>query len=135
MTGVQTCALSDLENMSTDKSTKYPLEQVSAKTAILLLNSEYLAERHDITSPESYLRLSVSASWDPIYESAIVKVVFEATAEQAVSMKSDIEDVDILDDIDSGIGEAFEAAFSEAYPDADGVEIGGTSAKVKIVKK
>ena len=121
--------------MNTDKSTKYPLEEVAAKTASLLPSSEYLVERHDITCPDRYLRLLVSASWIPKYDSVKIKVVFEATAEQADSLKSDLEDESTADDIDSGVGEAFEEAFAEIYPDSDGVGIGGTSAKVKIVKK
>jgi hypothetical protein len=121
--------------MSTNNSSKYPLEQVSAKTAMLLPNSEYLVDRHDITSPSSYLRLSVSASWIPQYESVKITVVFEATAEQAVSLKSYLDDESTADDIDSGVGEAFEEAFAEVYPDSVGVGIGSTSAKVKIVKK
>ena len=121
--------------MSTDKSTKYPLEQVAAKIASLLPSSEYLVDRHDITCPESYLRLQITASWIPLYDSVEIKVVFEATAEQAVSLKSDLADESTADDIDSGVGETFEEAFAEVYPDADGVGIGRTSAKVKIVKK
>jgi hypothetical protein len=123
------------ENMSTKNSSKYLLEQVSAKTAMLLPNSEYLVDRHDITSPDSYLRLSVSASWIPQYDSVKIQVVFEATAEQAVSLKSYLEDESTADDIDSGVGEAFEEAFAKVYPDSDGVGISSTSAKVKIVKK
>ena len=121
--------------MNTDKSTKYPLEQVAAKTATLLPSSEYLVERHDITCPGSYLRLSVSASWIPKYDSVKIKIVFEATAEQAVSLKSYLDDESTADDIDSGVGEAFEEAFAKVYPDSDGVGIGSTSVKVKIVKK
>jgi hypothetical protein len=123
------------KNMSTENSAKYPLEQVSANTAMLLPSSEYLVDRHDITSPDSYLRLSVSASWIPQYDSVKIQVVFEATAEQAVSLKSDLDDESTADDIDSGIGEAFEEAFAKVYPESDGVGIGSTSAKVKIVEK
>lgn len=121
--------------MSSDKKTKYPLDQVADKAASLLPSSEYLVDRHDITCPDSYLRLSVSASWIPKYDSVEVKVVFEATAEQAESLQSCLDDESTADDIDSGIGEAFEEAFAEVYPDAEGVGIGSTSAKVKIVKK
>ena len=121
--------------MSTKNSAKYPLEQVSANTAMLLPSSEYLVDRHDIKSPDSYLRLSVSASWIPQYDSVKIQVVFEATAEQADSLKSYLEDESTADDIDSGVGEAFEEAFAKVYPDSDGVGISSTSAKVKIVKK
>ena len=121
--------------MSTKNSAKYPLEQVSAKTAMLLPSSEYLVDRHDITSPDSYLRLSVSASWIPQYDSVEIKVVFEVTAEQAVGLKSYLDDEGTADDIDSGLGEAFEEAFAVVYPDSGGVGVGSTSAKVKIVKK
>ena len=58
-----------------------------------------------------------------------------STAEQAVSLKSYLDDESAADDIDSGVGEAFEEAFAKVYPDSDGVGIGSTSAKVKIVKK
>jgi hypothetical protein len=116
-------------------SDKYPLEQVSTKAAAFLTASEYLVDRHDINLGNDYLRLTVSSAWFPDDESVNVKVVFEANEDQQPALKSSLEDEDTWDDIDSGIGEAFEEAFSEIYPDAGGVSIGKTSAKVKIVKK
>jgi hypothetical protein len=114
---------------------KYPLEKVSLLAAAMLPSSEYLLDRHDIKSDDDYLRISVTASWIPEYSSAQVNVVFEGTADQAARMKSLLADETCLDDIDSGLGEAFEEAFSQVYPDADGVGIGRTSAKFKTVKK
>jgi hypothetical protein len=113
---------------------KYPLEKVAEATAILLPSNEYLVDNYDITSPDSYLRLSVSASWDAKYNGAVIKVIFEATAAQSVNLKSHLEDEGTADDIDSGIGDTFNAAFSEVYPDAESPEICRTSTKVKIVK-
>ena len=116
-------------------SEKYPLEQISQKAAVLLTTSEYLVDRHYINLGDDYIRLTISASWFPDDESVNIKVVFEANEDQHSALKSSLEDEDTWDDIDSGIGEAFEEAFSEIYPDAGGVSIGKTSAKVKIVKK
>jgi hypothetical protein len=114
---------------------QYPLDKVSLLAAEMLPSSEYLLERHDIKSGDDYLRLLVSASWIPEYGSVRVNLTFEGTSEQAPRMKALLSDESCFDDIDSGVGEAFEAAFSQVYPDADRVSIGRTTAKFKAVKK
>jgi len=111
------------------------LEAVSAKAATLLPASEYLVDRHDIAMGADYLRVRVSASWHPGGDAVLVKVVFEASDEQAERLRERFEDEVVADDIDSGIGEVFEAAWSEVYPDGESVSIGRTTATVKSVKQ
>ncbi len=81
-----------------------------------MAEGEYLVDRLELLSPRDYLSLRVEAHWDAEYGSAKVSVTFHVTKQQNKDLKYLFEDEDKLDDLDSGIGEAFEAALREVYP-------------------
>lgn len=95
---------------------KYPLDQVLKKAGELLTQSEYLVDRLDIIRPKDYLDIRMTGDWDSEFGTAVVKVIFVCDKKQAKDLKYLLDDEDKADDLDSGVGEAFEAAIAEVYP-------------------
>lgn len=95
---------------------KYPLGEVFSLTSELLVESEYMVDRLDITRPTDYLELRIGGDWSVESGTAIIKVTFVCDKTQSKALKELLSDDDKADDLDSGIGEAFEAAIAQIYP-------------------
>lgn len=95
---------------------KYPLHQVLKKAGELLAQSEYLVDRLDIVQPRDYLDIRMTGDWNSEFGTAVIKVIFVCNKKQAKDLKYLLDDEDKADDLDSGAGEAFEAAIAEVYP-------------------
>jgi hypothetical protein len=122
--------------MSTTKPrASLPLDSASAFVVENLPNSEYLIERHSIAKGEDFSDISVTAKWLPEYETISVEVLFHVTGDQKDGMQNYIDDDDVKDDIDSGIGELFEQALRDQYPSYDwSCPIGEIKIKCKKTK-
>jgi hypothetical protein len=115
--------------------TSLPLDSVCEAVASELPESEYLVERHSIIKGESYVNIIVNAKWLTSYETIGIEVIFQVNSDQSLAMKAYIDDENIVDDIDSGVGELFESALHKKYPDYDwSYPIGKISIKCKKVK-
>lgn len=112
-------------------ASKYPLQEVCIASVPLLMNSEFLVDRLEVLSPRDYLSLTVEAHWKA--ENAIVTVTFEVTKGQNEDLNTRLEDESSRDDLDSGIGEAFEAALRQVYPKRQwGFPVGGVNWKTIV---
>ena len=96
--------------------TKYPLVEVFKKTGELLSQSEYLVDRLEIVQPRDFLNIRITGDWNSEFGTAVVKVIFICNKEQAKDLRYLLDDEDKADDLDSGVGEAFEAAIVQVYP-------------------
>jgi len=95
---------------------KYPLVVVLQKAGELLTESEYLVDRLDIVSLRDYLDIRLTGDWNSEFGTAVVKVTFVCNKKQAKDLNCLLNDEDKADDLDSGVGEAFEAAIVQVYP-------------------
>ncbi len=122
--------------MATTKvKTALPLDAVCTAVAGGLPNNEYLIDRHSIVKGEDYSDISVTAKWLPEYETISVELIFFVSADQKEGMQSYIDDDDVRDDIDSGVGELFENILQAQFPDFDwSYPIGEVKIKCKKVK-
>lgn len=100
------------KTMTQDPRLNLSLESSAALAVAKLENSEYLVERHSIVKGEDYTRVEVSAKWLTTHGTISVSVTFITNAVQYKALSNSIEDDELKDDIDSGIGEAFEEALA-----------------------
>ncbi len=123
--------------MATGKTkTSLPLDAVCMVVAESLPSNEYLIDRHSIVKGEDYSDISVIAKWSSEYETISVELVFLVSADQKEGMQSYIDDDDVRDDIDSGVGELFENALQAQFPGYDwSFPIGEVKIECKKVKR
>jgi len=120
---------------STKTKTSLPLDAVCSTVAENLPNNEYMIERHSIVKGEDYTDVSVAAKWLPEYETISVELVFLVNGDQKDGMQGCLDDDDVRDDIDSGVGEQFENALQTLFPDYDwSYPIGEVKIKLKKIK-
>lgn len=122
--------------MGAEKSkTSLSLDHASSFVAENLPNSEYLVERHSIVKGEDFSEVLVTAQWLLEYGTISVDVVFSVSKGQADGMQNYLDDDEIKDDIDSGIGELFEEALREQYPSYDwGYSIGAVNLRCEVTE-